>query len=169
MSTKQVVNAKKEIEVVGTHFAYYDSPIGIIEVGGGDDAVTSLVFVEERRDGVASNGVCDEAVRQISEYFDGKREKFDLEIKLEGTEFQQEVWEELGAIPFGQTVSYGDLARAIGKPSAVRAVGAANGSNPISIILPCHRVVGSDGGMTGYGGGLWRKEWLLKHEGGLLL
>lgn len=163
------MKTKNKAQTNGGCFAYYDSPIGIIEVGCSDDAVTSLVFVEERRTGVASNDMCDKAVRQVSEYFDGKREKFDLEIELEGTEFQQEVWEGLDNIPFGQTVSYRDLARTIGKPSAVRAVGAANGSNPISIILPCHRVVGSDGGMTGYGGGLWRKEWLLKHEGGLLL
>ena len=88
---------------------------------------------------------------------------------MDGTEFQQQVWQELRSIPFGQTVSYGDLARSIGKPSAVRAVGAANGDNPVSIIVPCHRVIGSDGGLTGYGGGLERKQWLLKHEGGLLL
>ena len=152
-----------------TFFAYYDSPIGLIEIGGTPDGITSLLFVEERRPDVTSNVVCAEGVRQISEYFAGSRQEFDLPILLEGTDFQRQVWTELTVIPFGQTVSYGDLARAIGKPSAVRAVGAANGDNPISIIVPCHRVIGSDGGLTGYGGGLERKQWLLKHEGGLLL
>jgi methylated-DNA-[protein]-cysteine S-methyltransferase len=152
-----------------THYAYYESPIGLIEVGATDEAVTSLFFVEERKPDTASNVICAEAVRQLSEYFEGKREDFDIPLELAGTEFQRQVWTELTSIPFGQTVSYGDLARSLGKPSAVRAVGAANGDNPISIIVPCHRVIGSDGGLTGYGGGLERKEWLLKHEGGLLL
>ena len=152
-----------------TFYAYYDSPIGLIEIGGTSDGVTSLFFVEERRPDVTSNVVCAEGVRQVSEYFEGSRKEFDLPIQLEGTDFQRQVWTELTVIPFGHTVSYGDLARTIGKPSAVRAVGAANGDNPISIIVPCHRVIGSDGGLTGYGGGLERKEWLLKHEGGLLL
>jgi methylated-DNA-[protein]-cysteine S-methyltransferase len=152
-----------------TYYAYYDSPIGLIEVGATDESVTSLFFVNERREGATSNVVSAEAIRQLDEYFAGKREEFELPLKLTGTEFQRQVWTELTSIPFGQTVSYGDLARAIGKPTAVRAVGAANGDNPISIIVPCHRVVGSDGGLTGYGGGLERKEWLLKHEGGLLL
>ncbi len=152
-----------------TSYAYYDSPIGLIEIGGTPDGITSLFFVEERRPEVATNDVCEEAVRQISGYFAGTRQEFDLPIAFSGTEFQRQVWQELQRIPFGQTASYGDLARAIGKPSAVRAVGAANGDNPISIIVPCHRVIGSDGGLTGYGGGLERKEWLLKHEGGLLL
>ena len=152
-----------------TSFAYYESPIGLIEIGATADGVTSLFFVEKRRPGVATNNVCEEAVRQISEYFEGSRQKFELPIALRGTEFQREVWQGLQSISFGQTVSYGDLARAIGKPSAVRAVGSANGDNPISIIVPCHRVIGSNGSLTGYGGGLERKEWLLKHEGGLLL
>ena len=152
-----------------THYAYYDSPIGLIEVGGTDKAVTSLYFVEERKAGVESNAVCAEAVRQIAEYFDGKRQDFELPLDLSGTEFQRQVWTELTSIPYGQTVSYADLARAIGKPTAVRAVGAANGDNPVSIIVPCHRVIGRDGGLIGYGGGLARKEWLLRHEGGLLL
>ncbi len=161
----------KKIRTAATEssFAYYESPIGLIEIGGTADGITSLFFVEERRSDVTSNVVCAEGVRQISEYFEGSRKEFDLPISLGGTEFQRQVWTELTVIPFGQTVSYGDLARSIGKPSAVRAVGAANGDNPISIIVPCHRVIGSDGGLTGYGGGLERKQWLLKHEGGLLL
>jgi methylated-DNA-[protein]-cysteine S-methyltransferase len=150
-------------------FGYYESPIGLTEIGATDYSVISLLFVEERKPEATSNVVCAEAIRQLAEYFEGTRKDFDLPLGFTGTEFQKQVWTELTAIPFGQTVSYGDLARSIGKPSAVRAVGAANGDNPIPIIVPCHRVIGSDGGLTGYGGGLERKEWLLKHEGGLLL
>jgi methylated-DNA-[protein]-cysteine S-methyltransferase len=152
-----------------TFYGYYDSPIGLVEIGATSEEVISLFFVEKRRSYAVPNDVCDEAVRQISEYFDGTRTEFDLPIALRGTDFQRQVWQQLRSIPFGQTVSYGDLARTIGNPSAVRAVGSANGDNPISIIVPCHRVIGSDGSLTGYGGGLERKEWLLKHEGGLLL
>lgn len=152
-----------------TAYAYYDSPIGLIEIGATGDAVTSLVFVEERRSDAESNGLCEEAARQLAEYFEGTRRAFDLPVMPDGTDFQKRVWSELMKIPFGQMISYGDLARALGKPSAVRAVGAANGSNPISIVVPCHRVIGNNGGLTGYGGGLPRKEWLLRHEGGLLL
>jgi methylated-DNA-[protein]-cysteine S-methyltransferase len=154
---------------VQTSYAYYDSPIGLIEIGAVSEGITSLFFVEERQADASTNAICDEAVRQLTEYFEGSRQTFDLPVLLEGTDFQKQVWEGLKHIPFGQTISYGDLARSIGKPSAVRAVGAANGSNPVSIIVPCHRVIGNNGGLTGYGGGLPRKEWLLKHEGGLLL
>ncbi len=163
------MNRKARTTTAKLGFAYYESPTGLIEIGGTSEGITSLFFVEERCAGVATNDVCEKAVAQISEYFAGSRQEFDLPITLEGTEFQQQVWQELRSIPFGQTVSYGDLARSIGKPSAVRAVGAANGDNPVSIIVPCHRVIGSDGGLTGYGGGLPRKQWLLKHEGGLML
>jgi methylated-DNA-[protein]-cysteine S-methyltransferase len=106
---------------------------------------------------------------QLNAYFAGELKEFDLPMVLEGTEFQRKVWELLCEIPYGVTTSYGELARRLGTPSASRAVGLANGSNPISIIVPCHRVIGADGSLTGYGGGLERKEWLLKHEGALLL
>jgi methylated-DNA-[protein]-cysteine S-methyltransferase len=106
----------------------------------------------------------EECLAQIDQYFQGTRQEFSLQLAPEGTDFQQQVWRELSKIPYGQTASYLDIARAIGNEQAVRAVGAANGQNPISIIIPCHRVIGSDGKLTGYGGGLWRKEWLLTHE-----
>jgi methylated-DNA-[protein]-cysteine S-methyltransferase len=106
---------------------------------------------------------------QLKAYFGGELKEFDLPMALEGTDFQRKVWEKLCEIPYGVTTSYGELARRLGTPSASRAVGLANGSNPISIIVPCHRVIGADGSLTGYGGGLERKEWLLKHEGALLL
>ena len=108
------------------------------------------------------------AKEQLREYFAGKRQSFDLPLKLEGNSFQVVVWEELTRIPFGKTISYGELARRIGKPGAPRAVGLANGKNPISIIVPCHRVIGASGKLTGYGGGLDRKVFLLEHESNVI-
>jgi methylated-DNA-[protein]-cysteine S-methyltransferase len=105
--------------------------------------------------------------KQLAEYFDGARSKFDLSVAFrKGNGFQRRVWQELLAIPFGETRSYGEIARRIGMPDAARAVGSANGLNPVSIVVPCHRVIGADGGLTGYGGGLERKRWLLDHESG---
>jgi len=111
-----------------------------------------------------------DAVRkQIDGYFAGRRTVFDLPLDLRGTDFQRRVWKQLLTVPFGQTATYLDIALALGNPQAVRAVGAANGQNPVSVIVPCHRIIASNGKLTGYGGGLWRKEWLLRHEGALLL
>jgi methylated-DNA-[protein]-cysteine S-methyltransferase len=152
-----------------TSLAYYASPIGLIEIEATEAGVTSLVFVERRRRATGAGSMARAAVRELEEYFKEGRRVFDVPLVPGGTEFQLRVWRELATIPFGRTVSYQDIARAIGSPSAVRAVGAANGRNPISIMVPCHRVVGSDGRLTGYGGGLWRKEWLLRHEGAVLL
>lgn len=152
-----------------TYLGIYQSPIGLIEIKVTAGAITSLVFVEETREEERPGPIVEEAIRQLSAYFDGTRRDFDLPISPQGTDFQRLVWQHLLDIPYGQIISYQDLAKAIGKPEAIRAVGAANGQNPISIVVPCHRVLGSDGSLTGYGGGLWRKEWLLKHEGALLL
>jgi methylated-DNA-[protein]-cysteine S-methyltransferase len=103
--------------------------------------------------------------KELAEYFSGKRTKFELELNMRGTPFQLDVWNALCDIAYGDTISYAELARRIGKPNAVRAVGAANGANPIPVIVPCHRVIGSNGTLTGYGGGIERKQWLLAHEG----
>jgi methylated-DNA-[protein]-cysteine S-methyltransferase len=144
----------------------YSSPIGLIEITEKNEFLTGLNF----RDGAAESGkervrsVLATCERQLDEYFSGKRFAFDLPLAFEGTPFQEEVWAALRTVPFGRTISYGELARMIGRPAAVRAVGAANGANPISIIIPCHRILGNDGNLTGYGGGLWRKERLLSHE-----
>jgi methylated-DNA-[protein]-cysteine S-methyltransferase len=105
-----------------------------------------------------------EVAEQLSAYFSGTRSAFDLPLRLEGTEFQRRVWAQLQAIPYGETISYGDLAGRVGSPGAARACGLANGRNPVSIIVPCHRVIGANGQLTGYGGGLDRKTWLLDHE-----
>jgi methylated-DNA-[protein]-cysteine S-methyltransferase len=146
---------------------FYQSPIGIVEIGGTESAVTGLVFRDTRpRETSGTPAVLAEALRQIEEYFLGRRTEFSLPLQTAGTPFQEDVWRALRTIGYGKTASYRDIARKIGRPAAVRAVGAANGANPISLIIPCHRIIGTDGRLTGYGGGLWRKEWLLGHEQG---
>jgi len=121
--------------------------------------------VGSRRSAVETSTSTWPVVKQLSEYFSGKRTVFELDLSPRGTPFQLAVWNALLEIPYGDTISYAELARRIGKPSAVRAVGAANGANPIPVIIPCHRVIGSNGTLTGYGGGIERKQWLLALEG----
>ena len=152
------------------YYCYLESPIGELLLAGDDDALTMIGFPEGamRRDPEVA-WVCDEkpfadAIRQLNEYFAGERLEFDLPLRLNGTEFQLQVLEELQRIPYGETKSYGDIAERIGRPKALRAVGAANGRNPIPIIVPCHRVIGSSGDLTGFGGGLDIKEALLRLE-----
>jgi methylated-DNA-[protein]-cysteine S-methyltransferase len=150
-----------------TYFSYYKSPIGLIEIVGTPTAITELNFVEERRQDAASHTYVRKIKQQVAEYFEGKRRTFDIRLALIGTDFQQHVWQRLQTVPYGRTASYQDIARGIGRPAAVRAVGAANGRNPVAIIVPCHRIIGKNGRLVGYGSGLWRKEWLLRHEGAL--
>ncbi|MEA3334689.1 MAG: methylated-DNA--[protein]-cysteine S-methyltransferase [Chloroflexota bacterium] len=147
----------------------FESPIGLVQVEADMEALISVSFVEASQRADRRNLLIDGAIDQLAQYFQGSRREFDLPLQFQGTEFQQAVWQQLMGIPYGRMVSYQDIANALDNPGAVRAVGAANGQNPISIIVPCHRVVGSDGSLTGYGSGLWRKEWLLRHEGSLLL
>jgi methylated-DNA-[protein]-cysteine S-methyltransferase len=142
------------------------SPIGTLTLVEDEGALIG-VYMEtytpppaERR----STPLLERAAAQLGEYFAGERERFDLPLEPRGTEFQRAVWDALISIPFGATCSYGMIAKRIGRPSAVRAVGAANGSNPIALIIPCHRVIGANGSLTGYGGGISRKRWLLNHE-----
>ena len=146
---------------------FYHSPVGWIRIEAKDGAITALDFVERRAADSPSPAACLSAARaQVEEYFQGRRTAFDLPLSLGGTPFQEDVWKALLRIAFGETASYKDVAAAVGRPDAVRAVGAANGANPVSLIVPCHRVLGADGRLTGYGGGLWRKEWLLRFERG---
>jgi methylated-DNA-[protein]-cysteine S-methyltransferase len=153
-----------------TYTAYYNSTIGLIEVTGTEEGILSVHFVEDAATKNPENHPCvRECVEQLEEYFRGSRKEFTVNVILQGTDFQKQVWQQLMKIPFGEVVSYQDIAAAIGQPKAYQAVGNANGKNKISIIIPCHRVLGSDGKLTGYGGGLWRKEWLLQHEGAVLL
>ena len=145
--------------------AYYLSPIGPLEVSGTSEGIVSVTFVKTRLPNDRNLPECvKEGIRQLEEYFKGARKNFSLKLLLQGTPFQKLVWQRLKKIPYGNLASYGDVARAIGKPNAYRAVGNANNKNPIAIVIPCHRVIGSDGTLVGYGSGLWRKEWLLNHE-----
>lgn len=153
-----------------TYFSRIDSPLGDLVVLSDGHFVTGLYFPEHKGwSGPATTSQqADEmfaaARGQLSEYFAGDRLAFDLPLKLLGTPFQQTVWQQLAKIPFGETISYAELARRVGQPTASRAVGAANGRNPISIIIPCHRVIGASGKLTGYAGGVQKKNWLLEHE-----
>jgi methylated-DNA-[protein]-cysteine S-methyltransferase len=153
-----------------------DSPLGPLTLIASDGALTGLYLDGRAPDGLgggdtrhseADDSVLDEAARQLAEYFDGDRQRFDLPLRMEGTPFQRKVWQALCDIPYGETTSYGQLADRIGQPTAARAVGLANGRNPVSIVVPCHRVVGSDGSLTGYGGGLGNKQRLLDLERGV--
>jgi methylated-DNA-[protein]-cysteine S-methyltransferase len=148
----------------------YESPIGWIEIEGSDAGVSALNFVDAKRGKrhrppkgplLAPLAAC---LTQLDEYFEGGRTVFSLKLDLRGTAFQKQIWAKLLQVKFGRTTTYKALAVAVGRPAATRAVGGANHSNPVSIVVPCHRVVGSDGSLTGYGGGFWRKEWLLRHE-----
>lgn len=144
---------------------YYDSPIGVIMITGSKDKILSVDFAEDK-DCINKDvpNILKEAYKQLDEYFKGIRKDFDLDLFFDGTEFQNKVWNELCNIPYGETATYKDMAIRIGNEKACRAVGNANNKNNISIIIPCHRVIGSNGKLVGYAGELWRKEWLLEHE-----
>jgi methylated-DNA-[protein]-cysteine S-methyltransferase len=152
------------------HYTTVQSPIGVLLVIGDEDGLNALYLSSGRHSVQTPNGARrDDAAladvrAQLEEYFAGKRMEFDLRLNPLGTPFQLKVWQALRAIPYGTTASYGQQARAVGDPGSARAVGLANGRNPISIIVPCHRVIGADGSLTGYGGGIEAKRWLLDHE-----
>jgi methylated-DNA-[protein]-cysteine S-methyltransferase len=153
-------------------YCYYASPVGRLLLAGDAEALRLIEFPGRERalplDWCEDERPLRNTAQQLDEYFAGRRRTFDLPLAPEGTSFQQAVWSALQAIPYGQTISYGDLARRIRKPRAIRAVGAANGRNPIPIVIPCHRVIGADGSLTGFGGGLGVKRRLLALEGTLL-
>lgn len=152
----------------------YDSPVGPLRIAASDAGVHAIEFHAQRhpvpRDArwqAGEHPLLDAVATQLDEYFAGARTAFDLPLAPEGTDFQRSVWLELAQIPYGHTVSYAQMASRIGRPAAVRAVGAANGRNPIPIVLPCHRVIGANGSLTGFGGGLPTKRFLLELEGAL--
>lgn len=150
------------------YVSYYKSPIGYLRILSNGKAITEIKFMDSN--GPEDPDVHTESARtQLREYFEGNRDRFQLNLLPEGSEFEQKVWKQLMEIPKGHTVSYGSIAKKIGDPKASQAVGKANGKNPIAIVIPCHRVIGADHKLTGYAGGLERKEWLLKHEGALLI
>ena len=144
--------------------AIYHSPLGDMELDYEEDAVTALKMAAKKAVGEAPEGLALAVFRELDEYFQGKRKIFDIPLRTHGTPFQEKVWAALRAIPYGEVRSYKEVAEAIGHPKAYRAVGMANNANPIFIIVPCHRVIGSDGSLTGYGGGLPMKRALLSLE-----
>lgn len=150
--------------------AIIDSPIGPLTLVERDGGVAGLYMAEHRHrpviDGERHDAVLPDVQEQLAAYFRRDLKEFDVRLAVTGSPFQQQVWAALATIPYGETWGYGQLAAVIGRPLAARAVGLANGRNPVSIIVPCHRVVGSKGNLTGYGGGLERKQWLLDHEAG---
>ncbi len=150
------------------HKLDYKSPIGILEIVGTEEAICSIMF-SNREEIVNFNNVetpksLKHCFNELNEYFQGKRCEFTFPYLYEGTDFQKTVWNALKEIPYAKTGTYKDIAVSIGNEKAIRAVGSANGKNKLSIVIPCHRIIGSNGKLTGYAGGLWRKEWLLQHE-----
>ncbi|TAL46843.1 MAG: methylated-DNA--[protein]-cysteine S-methyltransferase [Chitinophagaceae bacterium] len=147
---------------------YYHSPVGMLKICGTENFISEVSFYDkvQKADSRKKNlpPLLIQCVEQLIQYFHGERRKFELPIHQGGTKFQQDVWSELMTIPFGRTLSYMELARKTGDTKAIRAVGAANGKNNVAIIVPCHRVIGSNRELIGYAGGLWRKKWLLEHE-----
>jgi methylated-DNA-[protein]-cysteine S-methyltransferase len=147
---------------------YYHSPVGLLKISGTDDYITEISFEDkvQRSDSRKRNlsPMLITAIEQLIQYFNGERRNFELPINQPGTEFQKGVWSELMAIPYAKTISYLDLARRTGDSKATRAVANANGKNNVAIVVPCHRVIGANKELVGYGGGLWRKKWLLEHE-----
>lgn len=146
--------------------AFIKTPIGILELKGDTEGLASVLF-KDSENVVVSEKIpkeLKESVNQLQEYFEGKRKQFNIKLSPEGTEFQKKVWKQLEGIPFGKTATYQQMANQLGDPKVIRAAASANGKNPISIIIPCHRVIGSDGSLTGYAGGLHRKKWLLEFE-----
>ncbi|ALM49156.1 cysteine methyltransferase [Flavobacterium psychrophilum] len=145
--------------------AHIKTPLGITLIEGNENGIAKIWVLND--DVPVSNSIPDvlqNAVKQMEEYFEGKRNTFDFPLNPQGTDFQKKVWKALLEIPFGKTTSYQELSIQLGDVKAIRAVASANGKNPLWIVVPCHRVIGSDGSLTGYAGGLWRKKWLLEHE-----
>ncbi len=172
------MNAQHTLAVAPTHdtvfHRFHESPVGPLRLAASDAGVHAVEFHAQRHPVPGKAGwqagdhpLLDVLAAQLDEYFQGRRMQFDLPLAPRGTDFQRTVWHALATIPFGQTLSYAQLASRIGKPAAMRAVGAANGRNPIPIVLPCHRVIGADGSLTGFGGGLPTKRFLLELEGAL--
>lgn len=143
---------------------FFKCPLGVVKIVGDANGISEISILDEGEVSDSIPNDLEQAVIQLQEYFEGKRTHFDLKLNPKGTDFQQSVWQELLNIPYGETLSYMELSKKIGDVKAIRAVAAANGKNPLWIVIPCHRVIGTDGSLTGYAGGLWRKKWLLELE-----
>lgn len=144
---------------------YFDSPLGLMEFKASDKGLTQVIFCGSDKKAIQRNDITEQCKKELAEYFSGCRKVFDLPLDPQGTDFQKAVWQCLSKIPFGESVTYLHIAKMVNKPKGSQAVGGANGRNPISIIVPCHRVIGANGSLTGYAGGIERKLWLLNHEG----
>ncbi len=157
------------LQLVMTTTAIIESPLGLVRISGDEHGVKTISCKDvSPGETVLEEAVAEPvrmAIRQLKEYFAGQRQMFDFPLNPVGTTFQQSVWKALLNVPFGTTLSYLTLSKKLGNEKAIRAVAAANGRNPLWIVVPCHRIIGSDGSLTGYAGGLWRKQWLLEHEG----
>lgn len=140
------------------------TPLGIAKIVGNENGVSEISVLDEGEVSTEIPMVLQEAVSQLVDYFDGKRTDFDFKLNPKGTKFQQKVWKALLEVPYGKTRTYLEQSKILGDVKAIRAVASANGKNPLWIVVPCHRVIGTDGSLTGYAGGLWRKKWLLEHE-----
>ncbi len=160
----QLLNLSTMEQAINMYIDYTTSPLGIIEIQATNQGITQLIFCGDDKKPTNSNPIINACKAQLAEYFANTRQTFDLPLTPKGTDFQKSVWHALTKIPHGKTVSYKDISLTINNPKASQAVGGANGRNPISIIIPCHRVVGTNGTLTGYAGGLSRKQWLLNHE-----
>ncbi len=143
------------------------TPLGFLEIKGTEEAITSVLFTEtETTSDTEFPPILFQCKKELEEYLAGARQTFTIKAEPQGTDFQKQVWQQLLQIPFGDTTSYGEIAKRMNKDERTsRAVGSANGQNPVAIIIPCHRVIGENGKLTGYAGGVWRKDWLLEHEG----
>ena len=140
------------------------TPLGTAVIEGNENGISRLYLSEEEVISEGTSSELEKASKQLQEYFVGERKEFNLKLNPEGTDFQKKVWKLLLEVPFGTTTSYLELSKRLGNTKAIRAVAAANGKNPLWVLVPCHRIIGSDGSLTGYAGGLWRKKWLLEHE-----
>jgi methylated-DNA-[protein]-cysteine S-methyltransferase len=145
--------------------AYYKTPIGTAKIVGDENGINAIAVIDDAMETSAEiPEILRNCVQQLDEYFNGTRTVFKLKLNLQGTNFQKKVWEELLNVPYGNTKTYLEQTKKLGDVKAIRAVASANGKNPIWILIPCHRIIGSDGSLTGYAGGIWRKKWLLEHE-----
>lgn len=146
--------------------SFYESPTGWIEIRADEIGLVSVLFLDEKPSAeVLPNHITKQAEQELREYFEGNRKEFTVALHAKGTDFQHQVWKQLMELPYGKTATYLDISNQLGDSKLTRAVGSANGKNPICVIVPCHRVIGSDGSLTGYAGGMQRKKWLLQHEG----
>lgn len=144
---------------------YYKTPIGTAKIVGDENGISAVTVIDDAMETSAEiPEILKDCVQQLDDYFNGTRKQFELKLNPQGTDFQKRVWKELLLVPYGKTKTYLEQSKQLGDVKAIRAVASANGKNPIWIIIPCHRIIGSDGSLTGYAGGIWRKKWLLEHE-----